>query len=65
MKILVGDETGLIKYVSYEESKVLSRFGIQANENQINFLEYLDEENEVSILIIKHFKAFLGRYFDF
>ena len=58
MKILVGDETGLIKYVSYEENKVLSKFGIQAKENQINFLEYLDEENEVSIPIIKYFKVF-------
>lgn len=47
MKILVGDETGLIKYVSYEENRIISKFGSQDKENDINFIEFLQEDNEV------------------
>ena len=47
MKILVGDETGLIKLVSYEENQLISVFGVQEKDNEILFLEFLDEKNDV------------------
>ena len=54
MKIIVGDETGLIKYVSYEENQVIGRYGTQDKENAINFIEFLNESSEVSIIFLIH-----------
>jgi hypothetical protein len=48
MKILVGDETGLIKLVSYEENQLISVFGNQEKDNEITFIEYLDDNNDVT-----------------
>lgn len=49
MKILVGDETGLIKYVSYEENKIICKFGEQKKDDSINFMEFIDENSEVCL----------------
>ena len=54
MKIIVGDETGLIKYVSYEENQVIGRYGTQDKENTINFIEFLNESSEVNIIYSIH-----------
>ena len=45
----MDDETGLGKYVAYEENKIIAKFGEQNKDNEIAFIEYLDEENEVFI----------------
>lgn len=52
MKILVGDETGLIKWVSFEENKIISKFGQQEKESSVNFIEYLNPPNEVVLILI-------------
>ena len=54
MKILVGDETGLIKLVSYEENQLISVFGVQEKDNEILFIEFLDEKNDVFRQISKN-----------
>lgn len=50
MRILTGDETGLFKWVLYEEQKIVNTFGTQEKGNGIDFFTFFDKESEVIFL---------------
>lgn len=50
MKIIVGDETGLLKIVSYEDKKVVDIFGNQEKGNAIKFISFVPEDKVKSTI---------------
>lgn len=42
--IFTGDQTGLVKAHSVDQNKVISRFGTQDKDNNVNQLLFLDDE---------------------
>lgn len=43
MLVFTGDQTGLVKVYSVDQSKLVSRYGTQDKDNGINQLLFLDE----------------------
>lgn len=44
MRIVVGDDTGLLKSISIEEKRLLSTFGEQKESNGVQFINVVNEE---------------------
>ena len=58
MRIITGDETGLIKCLNLEEEKIVCTFGEQKKDNSILNLLFIDS-NEVFINFFSKFLIFI------
>ncbi len=47
MRIITGDETGLIKIVNVESNQVSAILGEQGTDHRVSFMNYLDAADEV------------------
>lgn len=48
MKIIVGDETGLLKIINAETEQIILKLSEQTKDNSMNFIKFFNDEEVIN-----------------